>query len=299
MKRREFITLLGGAAAWPLAVRAQQSERMRRIGMLPIGLPTNAYDRSLVEAFRQGLRQAGLVESRDIVLDVAWIDGDYDRVVAQVMQRGAELLVPCGSAASVVVKRRTSAIPIIFVGVGDPIAMGLVDSLARPGQNATGFADILVDLSGKLVDIAREMNKPRAIVGYLWQSGWPDGRSRYEGTEQAALHAGIKLQARDVNDPTAIEDAIVALKNSGASTVIVQPAPLTYRHRTRIIETAMKQGVGTVWGFPVAAREGATIAYGQTTFICIAGHRFTLIGYLKAQNPPTSRSNCPPSLNWS
>ena len=262
MKRREFITLLGGAAAWPLAVRAQQSERMRRIGMLPIGLPTNAYDRSLVEAFRQGLRQAGLVESRDIVLDVAWIDGDYDRVVAQVMQRGAELLVPCGSAASVVVKRRTSAIPIIFVGVGDPIAMGLVDSLARPGQNATGFADILVDLSGKLVDIAREMNKPRAIVGYLWQSGWPDGRSRYEGTEQAALHAGIKLQARDVNDPTAIEDAIVALKNSGASTVIVQPAPLTYRHRTRIIETAMKQGVGTVWGFPVAAREGATIAYG-------------------------------------
>jgi putative ABC transport system substrate-binding protein len=203
-----------------------------------------------------------LVENRDIVLDVVWIDGDHDRAVAQVMQRGAELLVPCGSTASVAVKRRTSTIPIIFVSVGNPIAMGLVDSLSRPGQNATGFADILADLSGKLIDIAREMNKPREIVGYLWHSGWPDGRNRYEGTEQAAQQARVKLQAREVNDPTAIEEAIVALKNGGTSTVIVQPAPLTYQHRARIIETAMKQGVGTIWGFPVAAREGAMIAYG-------------------------------------
>jgi putative ABC transport system substrate-binding protein len=261
MKRREFITLLGGAAAtWPLAARA--AGQPVRIGMLPLGLPSNAYDRSLVEAFRQGLRQAGLVENRDIVLDVAWIDGDHDRAVAQVMERAAELLVPCGSTASVAAKRRTSTIPIIFISVGDPISMGLVDSLSRPGHNATGFADILADLSGKLVDIARDMNKPSAIVGYLWHSGWPDGRNRYEGTEQAAQQARVKLHTRDVNDPNAIEEAIAALKNSGASTVIVQPAPLTYQHRARIIETAMKQGVGTIWAFPVAAREGAMIAYG-------------------------------------
>jgi ABC-type uncharacterized transport system substrate-binding protein len=262
MKRREVMALLGGAAAWPLAARAQQANRPVRIGMLPIGSPSNAYDRSLVEAFRQGLRQLGLVENRDIVLDVVWIEGDLDRAVTQVMQRGAELLVPCGSTASVAVKRRTSTIPIVFLSVGDPIAMGLVDSLPRPGQNATGFADILADLSGKLVDIAREMNKPRAVVDYLWHSGWPDGRNRYQGTEQAAQNAGLKLQARDVNDPTAIEEAIVALKGGGASTVIVQPAPLTYQHRTQITETAMKHGVGTIWAFPVAAREGAMIAYG-------------------------------------
>jgi putative ABC transport system substrate-binding protein len=230
--------------------------------MLPLGSPSSAYDRSLVEAFRQGLRQAGLVENRDIVLDVVWIEGSHDEAVAKVIERGAELLVPCGSTASVAVKRRTSDIPIVFLSVGDPIVMGLVDSLPRPGHNATGFADILADLSGKLVDVAREMNRPRAIVDYLWHSGWPDGRNRYKGTEQAAQDAGVTLHARDVNDPAAIEEAIVALKVGGAATLIVQPAPLTYQHRTRIIEIAMRHGVGTIWAFPAAAREGALIAYG-------------------------------------
>jgi putative ABC transport system substrate-binding protein len=262
MRRREFLCALGGLAAWPVAVRAQQAKTPVRIGMLPLGSPSNPYDRSLVEAFRKGLLQAGLVENRDIVLDVAWIEGDHDRAVEQVMQRGAKLLVPCGSTASVAAKRRTSTIPIVFISVGDPFAMGLVDSLARPGQNATGFADILADLSGKLVDIALEMNKPRAVIDYLWHSGWPDGHNRYYGTERAAETAGVKFQARDITDPAAIEEAIGALRSGGASTVIVQPAPLTYQHRMQIIATATKQGVGTIWAFPVAAREGAMIAYG-------------------------------------
>jgi putative ABC transport system substrate-binding protein len=262
MRRREFIGLLCGAAAvFPLAARAQAKSPIR-IGMLPLGSPSSAYDRSLVEAFRQGLRQAGLVESKDIVLDVVWIDGDPDQAVAQLIQRGAELLVPCGSSASVAVKRRTSTIPIVFLSVGNPIAMGLVDSLPRPGQNATGFADILADLSGKLVELAREMNRPRAIVDYLWHSGWPDGLNRYQGTEQAAQTAGVKIQSRAINDAAAIDEAIVALKNGGAATLIIQPSPFTYQHRTRIIETATQHGVGTIWAFPVAAREGAMIAYG-------------------------------------
>src|SRR5262249_47045449 len=154
---------------------------------------------SLVDAFRQGLRQVGLVESRDIVLDVVWITGDPDQAVAQLLERGAELLVPCGSSASVAAKRRTSAVPSVFLSVGNPIAMGLVDSLPRPGWNATGFADILADLGSKLVDLAREMNRPREIVDYLWHSGWPDGLYRYEGTERAAEAAGLKLQSKAIS----------------------------------------------------------------------------------------------------
>src|SRR5262249_20300338 len=106
MKRREFITLLGGAAAWPLTVSAQQAKHPVRIGFLPPGSPPNAYDRSLVEAFRQGLRQADLVENRDIVLDVVWISGDPDQAVNELMQRGAQMLIPCGSSASVAAQRR-------------------------------------------------------------------------------------------------------------------------------------------------------------------------------------------------
>jgi len=151
MRRRDFITLLGGAAAaWPLVARAQQAKRPVRIGFLPLGSPSNPYDRSLVEAFRQGLRKVDLVENRDIVLDVVWISGDSDQAVTELMQRGAEMLVPCGSSASVAAQRRAPTIPIVFIGVGNPIAMGLVESLPRPGGNATGFSDILSDLSAKL-----------------------------------------------------------------------------------------------------------------------------------------------------
>src|SRR6516164_959410 len=102
MNRRAFITLLGGGAvAWPLAARAQQGKGPVRLGFLPIGSPSNAYDRSLVEAFQQGLRKVGLIENRDIILDVVWMSGDPDQAVSEVLRRGAELLIPSGSSASV------------------------------------------------------------------------------------------------------------------------------------------------------------------------------------------------------
>jgi putative tryptophan/tyrosine transport system substrate-binding protein len=105
MKRREFIALLGGAAAWPFAVRAQQQKGPIRLGFLPVGSPDNAYDRSLVEAFQQGLRQVGLVENQNIVLDVVWSGNDPDRAVTEVLRRGAELLITSGSSTSVAAKR--------------------------------------------------------------------------------------------------------------------------------------------------------------------------------------------------
>jgi hypothetical protein len=99
---------------------------------------------TLVEAFQQGLRRVGLIENQDIVLDVVWTGDDADQAVSEELRRGAELLIPCGSSASVAAKRQTSTIPIVFLSVGDPIAMGLVESLSPPGHNATGFSDILV-----------------------------------------------------------------------------------------------------------------------------------------------------------
>jgi putative ABC transport system substrate-binding protein len=174
MRRREFISLLGGAAAvWPLAAQAQQVKRPIRIGFLPLGSPSNTYDQSLVEAFRQGLRQVGLVDNRDVVLDVIWITGDPENAVAEVIRRGADLLVPCGSSASVAARRQTLTLPIVFISVGNPVGMGLVESLSQPGP--TGFSDLLGDLGGKLVDLARELRKPQETVDYMWHTGWPDG----------------------------------------------------------------------------------------------------------------------------
>src|SRR4051794_39381248 len=131
MRRRGFITLLAGAAAaWPLVARAQQYAKPFRIGFFPLGSPANQYDQSLVDAFRRGLRQIGLVENRDITLEINWISGDDpERLIAKAIQGGVNLLVPCGSSASAAAKQLTASIPIVFISVGNPIGMGLVRNL--------------------------------------------------------------------------------------------------------------------------------------------------------------------------
>ena len=261
MRRRDFIAGISGlSATWPLAVRAQQHPV--HLGFLPIGSPSNSYDKSLVEAFQQGLRRVGLIENRDIVLDVVWTKDHPDQAVTEALQQGAKLLIPCGSSAAAAAKRQTSTIPIIFLNVGDPIAIGLVESLARPGQNATGFSDILAELSGKLVDVARELIKPHRIIHYLWHTAWPDGQNRYQATEQAVRSAGMQLQSKGITEMSELDAAVASIRMSGSPAFIVQPSPFTYGHRGAIIASALKNGLGTIFGFPAAAREGALAAYG-------------------------------------
>ena len=188
----------------PLASFAQQkkADSPTRIGFLPLGSSSSTYDQSQVEAFRQGLRENGLIENRHITIDLLWVsdEAEYPRAVSELLQRGARLLVPAGTSASVAAKRQASTIPIVFITVGDPIGVGLVESLSRPGGNATGFSDILLDLSGKYVDLARELGKPPAPINYLWYTGWANGQHRFQATERAAQSAGVKLRSRGISD---------------------------------------------------------------------------------------------------
>src|SRR4051812_34037886 len=121
LRRRDFISWLGGVLPVPAIARAEQARGPVRIGVLPLGSESNAYDISLVEALRRGLRQVDLIENRDVVLDVRWITGDPDEAVAELIQRGADMLIPCGTNASLAAKRQASAIPIVFISVGNPI----------------------------------------------------------------------------------------------------------------------------------------------------------------------------------
>src|SRR6201993_507163 len=220
MKRREFITLSGAAAAWPLAARAQQPENPVRIGFLPVGSQSNSYDRSLVEAFRQGLREVGVVENRRVVLDFVWIrnEPELPQAVNELMHRGANLLIPCGTSASVAAKQQVSTIPIVFINVGNPVGVGLVESLSRPGGNVTGFSDMHADLSGKYVQFAIELGKPQATINYLWYTGWADGQYRLQATERAAQSFGVKLRSRGIEDIAEANDAIAAMKGAGGGT---------------------------------------------------------------------------------
>ena len=300
MKRRQFIVLLGSAAvAWPVVARAQQAKGPTRIGLLPFGLPSNAYDKSLVDAFRLGLRQAGLIEGRDIVLDIAWTSGsdaDTDKAVGELIHRGAELLVPTGSTASVAAKRHTSAIPIVFISVGNPVAMGLVENLAHPGGNATGFSDVFSELSAKLVQFDKALNQ-QDTIDYLWHTAWPDGKNRFQTTEQAAQSAGVKLRARGIAESAEIDQAIKAMKQDGATTIIVQPIPFTYRQRARIVDSASQNGLATIFGFPAAARDGALIAYGPDYLQMNQRAPFYVNQILKGTKPADLPVELPTKIN--
>ncbi len=257
------IALTLGLLAGSLAIEAQPKAPVR-IGFLPLGSPSNAYDRSLVEAFRQGLSEVGVVENRDVVLDIVWIgtEPDASPAVDGLIQRGAKLLVPVGSTASVAAKRQTSTIPILFISVGNPVGMGLVKSLSRPNSNATGFSDVLGTLSGKYLELAKELTKSNDAIDYLWHTGWPDGQPRLQATEQAAQSLGVRLRARGIGDADDVSGVLASIKKSGAVTLVIQPSPFTYRERTRIIHSAINYGLATIVAWPPMAREGSLIAFG-------------------------------------
>ncbi len=146
--------------------------------------------------------------------------------------------------------------------VGNPIGIGLVESLSRPGLNATGFSDVLADLSSKYVQFATQLGKPQSAIHYLWHTEWPDGENRLHATERAAKSSGVELRSQGVGDIGEVNDVLAEMKKGDALTLIVQPVPFTYLHRVRLIDSAMNHGLGTIFAWPVAAKEGALIAYG-------------------------------------
>jgi putative tryptophan/tyrosine transport system substrate-binding protein len=182
--------------------------------------------------------------------------------VVRLVQRGAKLLIPVGTTASMTVKRQAPTTSILFISVGNPLGIGLVESLSRPGGHVTGFGDFLAELSSKYVQFALEVGKPQGVVHYLWPAGWTDGQYRLQRTEQAAQSLNVKLRARAVTDVSEIDEAMAGLRKAGASVVIVQPSPFTFLQRGRLIESATANGLATIFAFRPAASAGALITYG-------------------------------------
>lgn len=264
MLRRAFLRSVAGGLLSAVPATAQPPGGPPLVGFLPLGSPSNAYDRSLVEAFRSGMRDAGLQENRDLVLDVVWTNSDLElsQAVVRLTRRGAKLLIPVGTTASMAVKRQAPTTSVLFISVGNPLGIGLVESLGRPGGNVTGFGDFLAELASKYVQFALEVGRRQPVVHYLWHSGWTDGHYRFERTEQAAHSLNVKLRSRAIADVSEIDDAMVELRKAGASVVIVQPSPFTFLERGRLIASAMTHGLATIFAFRPAAEAGALITYG-------------------------------------
>jgi putative tryptophan/tyrosine transport system substrate-binding protein len=261
MKRREFISLLGGAAAWPLAARAQQSA-MPVIGFL--GGPTAKGRASLIAAFQKGLTEVGYSEGRQI--DTRWATTDAEQVRKQALELAAlapdVILAASGTTTVAPLLQATRTVPIVFVVVIDPVGAGFVANLARPGGNATGFLMFEYGLSGKWLERLKQTAPGLKRVAVLRDPTIASGIGQFGAIQSAAPSLGLEAIPVNVRDEGDIERDITALARSPNGGVVVTSSPEASRHRHLIITLAARHGLPAIYSYRSFAVEGGLISYG-------------------------------------
>jgi putative ABC transport system substrate-binding protein len=263
MRRREFIAMLGGAATLPLAARAQQRVGMPRVGYL-FSFP-QAEGRHLWEACRQGLRELGYVEGQNIAVEPRFADGRHERLPAlaeDLVRHKVDIIVAAATPASRAARAATSQIPIVIVAVGEPVKVGLVASLARPGGNVTGLSLLTPDLSGKRLELLREFVPTLARVGILKNPDNPVSAVFLEETQVAAHKIGIELRSSDAQNPEQIETAFAQAAARRDDAIIVFDDPVLWSHRAKFVELAAARKIPAMYGYRDFVDLGGLMSYG-------------------------------------
>jgi putative ABC transport system substrate-binding protein len=268
VKRREFITLLGAAATWPLATRAQQGERMRRIGVL-VNLPADDPEASArVTAFAQGLQQLGWTVGRNVRVDYRWGAMDADRSrgpAAELVALAPEVVLAAGSPAVVALQQAERTLPMVFVNVVDPVSAGFVDSLAHPGGNATGFITFEYVISAKWLELLKDIAPQLKRVAVLREADVAAGIGQLAVIQAAAPSFGVEVRPVGVRDADEIERAVTEFARSSNGGLIVTASTLAAVHRKLIIALAARHRLPAVYGLPFHASSGGLISYGPDT----------------------------------
>jgi putative ABC transport system substrate-binding protein len=268
MKRREFITLLGGAAAvaWPLAARAQQPERVPRIGVLLASAVDDSENQARMAAFLQGLAQLGWTDGRNIRIDTRWATTNPDdlrRHATELAALAPDVLVAASGTTTVApLLQATRTVPIVFVVVVDPVGAGFVASLARPGGNATGFTTFEYGMSGKWLELLKQIAPSMTRAAVLRDPAIASGIGQFGAVQAVAPSLGVELSPVDVRDAPEIERAIAAFASSGNGGLIVTPSPLANRHRDLIIMLAARHRLPAVYAWRYYVTDGGLISYG-------------------------------------
>jgi putative ABC transport system substrate-binding protein len=265
MKRREFVTLLGGAAVWPLATRAQQPERMRRIGAMMSLAADDPEDQARVAAFRQGLAQFGWTEGHNVRIAIRWPAGDPDRVrkyAAELVALAPDVILATGDTTGPL-QQATHTVPIVFVVVSDPVSAGYVASLNRPGGNTTGFSFVEYGICGKWLELLKQVAPNVTRVAVLRDPAVPTGNGQFDAIQSVAPSFGVKLIPIDVRDVSEIERAIGAFAGSANAGLIVTATTLTIIHRELISALAARLQLPAVYGLGYTT--GGLISYAPDT----------------------------------
>jgi putative ABC transport system substrate-binding protein len=267
MKRRAFIALLGGAAAaWPLPARAQQKS-MPVIGLLGFGPPDPGA--SSVAAFRQGLRELGYIEDRNILIEYRWAVGKPERfpvLAAELVALKVDVIVTAGGTlAALAAKQATTTLPIVFAVVGDPVAEGLVTSLARPGSNVTGLSNVTTDLVGKWMELLKQAVPGLSLIALLLKpDSMPESAKevRLNEADVSARALGVQLQVVEARGPSEFDRAFSDISEKGAGALVVLTTPAFNTEQQRIVELAAKNRLPTVYASRNYVDIGGLMSYG-------------------------------------
>ena len=268
MKRREFITLVGGAAAWPLATRAQQRERMRLIGMLLPFAENDEKTRGDLDLFREQLRQRGWTEHQNVEITIRWAAGDVGRIqtlAKELVALKPDVILGRSTPVTKAILHESTAIPIVFVVVSDPVGDGIVASFARPGGNITGFTNVEASLGSKWVEVLKEVSPAISRVAVIFDPNASPGGGTYylHLVEAAAASVAIKEFPTPVHDASEIERAIVSFAQEPNGGLIVLPDVTTGADRALIIGLAARHRLPAVYPFRYMVAEGGLVSYGE------------------------------------
>jgi putative ABC transport system substrate-binding protein len=265
MNRRDFIGALGGAAAWPLAVRAQQGGRVRRIGVLMPGDENDPVYKSRVSAFTQAVGDLGWTDGRNVRIDLRWGGADINRIRRMLAQElvglQPDIILTAATPPTVAVQRETRTIPIVFAGVADPVASGILARLDRPSGNVTGFGSSEASMAGKWLELLSEIAPGLKRVAIMFGPDFPDPSAYTPSFETAARSLKVLSITASVHSDVEIETAITALGREPGGGLVV-PGGFTFTHRASIISAAARNNVPAVYSVPEFARDGGLLAYG-------------------------------------
>jgi putative tryptophan/tyrosine transport system substrate-binding protein len=262
MRRREFITLVGGAAAWPLAARAQQGERMRRIGVLMPYLDTDVQGRARLAAFTEELQQLGWIDGRNSQIVVRWATFSMSLLAAELISLAPDVLLGTGIPSVTALKRETRSIPIVFVQLDNPVGAGVVESLARPGGNVTGFTSFGFGTSAKWLELLKQIAPGVGRVAVLRDATNPGAIDQMAAIQSVAPKLGVELSPIGGRDAGEIERAVIAIARYANVGLIVTAASLALMYSDVIISLAARHGLPAIYPFRTFVAWGGLMSYG-------------------------------------
>src|SRR5229473_1097168 len=278
MRRREFITLLGGAAAaWPFAARAQQ-KAMPVIGVLSTGSPDpSSTSTPFMAAFRQGLSEAGYVEGQNLAIEYRWAEGHYDRLpalAADLVGRKVDLIMASSPPSALAAKSATSTIPIVFRSGADPVRDGLVASLARPGGNLTGVSFIADELTAKRLELLSELVPRVGVIALLMNPNNATAERVIRDVQEAARTKGLQLHILKASSESEIDTAFASLVQLHAGALVVGADPFLSGRREQLVALASRRAVPSIYAWREFAASGGLISYGPslTSAFRLVGH---------------------------